>query len=79
MSSSDKQKLVQVIVGAFATVLIGGAIGWAASTQKTVQRHETTIAVQAETQKSMKENVEEIKQSQRRVEDKLDRVLGRER
>lgn len=71
----DKPWLMRATVTAVVTVLVGGALAWASGISREVGVHKTSIMVQAETQKGMKEDLTEVKASQRRIEDKIDRAL----
>lgn len=65
----------KVLVTALITALVGGALGWAGSTAKKDATQDKDIAVIQKDQENLGENVAEIKVSQRRIEDKLDRAL----
>ncbi len=67
--------VINVLVG----VLFSIALAWSGAMTKTVFEHTTEMATQKERLSAVKESTEkavaEIKDSQRRIEDKLDRVL----
>jgi len=69
--------ITKLAVGALVTALIGGAIGWVSHTSAQVDRMDKVQAVQEAEQKHIKDDIVDIKNSQRRVEDKLDKALER--
>ena len=66
-----------IAVGALVTALIGGAVGWISHTSAQVDRIDKAQAVQEAEQTHLKGDIVDIKTSQRRIEDKLDRALER--
>lgn len=77
MNNSMPSWVSKVIATALITALIGGAFAWGAGVSSKVSTHEKDIAVQKEKQDNVVEDIDEIKDSQRRMEDKLDRALQR--
>ncbi len=77
MSNNIPQWAQRAAVIALVTVLISGAVGWATatSTRDTVQ--ERDIAVLTERTQAFEKSLNEVKASQHRIEDKLDKVLER--
>lgn len=67
----------KVIITALIGALVTGALGWAQSTSKELSEHDKDIAVQKTDLGHMKENISDVKDSQRRIEDKLDKALLR--
>lgn len=65
----------KVAVTALITALIGGALAWAQGTSKMDARQDGDIRVLSEAKLNVQKDVEEIKLTQRRMEDKLDRAL----
>ncbi len=68
--------LVKLAVGALVTALIGGSLGWISHTSAQVDRIDKMQAVQESQQQNLKDDIASIKETQRRMEDKLDRVLS---
>lgn len=73
----------KTLVTGVITTLIGGLIafsfGWVHTVNATQSQHATEIAVLDERSKATEKSVDEIRGSQRRIEDKLDRVLEKEK
>ena len=63
--------VLQTVVGAILTA----ALTWGSWTSISLQRHESRIAVSESRANTVDKSIDEIKQSQLRIEDKLDRIL----
>lgn len=70
--------LVKLAVGAVVTAIIGGGIGWVSNTSATDATQSSEIAVIKNDQKHVTEDIKEIKESQLRIEAKIDKALREE-
>lgn len=78
MSNNNIPQWAQrAVVIALVTVLISGAVGWATATGTRDNVQERDIAVLAERTQALEKSLNELKASQHRIEDKLDKVLER--
>lgn len=71
-----------LITGAITTLLgalLAFSLGWVHNTSATQTMHEAKIAVLDERTVNTEKSVDKIERSQRRIEDKLDRVLEKKR
>jgi hypothetical protein len=71
----------KVAVGTLITALVGGgvtgAFAWVTRTSARGHDHETRITVLEDHTKTIDKNIDEVKKSQERIEDKLDAALRR--
>lgn len=67
------------LIGSLVAGALGWAGGWTGSVSKEAARQGKEIVVLLEQQKQTKESIGEIKSSQQRMEQKLDRALERRR
>ena len=83
MKSITVAQVVKLIIGTIITASITGAIAWEGRMSTRSHDHETRINVIEEHQKlrdiEVDKSLDEIKDGQRRMEDKLDRALRRPR
>lgn len=65
--------LIQALIG----IILTASVSWATWTTTTTNKHETRLTVVEEKVGNVKQDISEIKSGQRRIEDKLDRVIER--
>lgn len=69
--------VVKTIVTTVIGLLLGGFAAWGRTISTRSHDHETRISVTEEKVSDMRSDINEIKHSQERIEDKLDRALRR--
>lgn len=67
----------KVIIGTLVAAAITGGLTWAQNLSSARTEHGKEIAVLKSEQTTMRRDITEIKDGQRRIEDKLDRVIER--
>lgn len=67
----------KTVAGALITALIAGGLGWASHVSTTQGKQTEEIATLKESKRSVEKDIDDIKNTQRRMEDKLDRALER--
>jgi len=67
--------MMKVLVTTLITAAVAGAFGWARSTSIADTRQDTAIEVLKSTQENVDEDIDDIKATLRRIEDKIDRAL----
>lgn len=70
--------VVKAVVTTAITLALGGAVAWAAKLSSTSHDHETRITVNTTQIGDVKDDIKEIKDGQKEMNQKLDRLIERE-
>jgi len=77
MSNSFPEWAKRAAIVALITAFVSGTVGWATATSTRDTIQEKDIAVLTERTQAFEKSLNDVKASQHRIEDKLDKVLER--